>query len=75
MLDYVRQYRTDYKATFWTEAGRKESLDRDFVNLYQILFDVQMVAGKETVSAVIGVKSWFSGRRGPWLMVFDGADT
>jgi hypothetical protein len=21
-----------------------------------------------------GVKSWFSGRQGPWLMVFDGAD-
>jgi hypothetical protein len=37
-----------------------------------------MVARQETVSvdsAVIGVKSWFSGQRGPWLMVFDGADT
>jgi len=34
VLDYVRQYRTDYKATFWIEAGRKESLERDFVNLY-----------------------------------------
>ena len=38
VLDYVRQYRTDYKATFWVEAGRKESLERDFVNLYQALF-------------------------------------
>jgi hypothetical protein len=78
VLDYVRQYRTDYKATFWIEAGRKESLERDFVNLYQTLFGMQMVAGKETVSvdsAVIGVKSWFSDQRGPWLMVFDGADT
>jgi len=26
-------------------------------------------------NAVIGVKSWFSGRQGPWLMAFDGADT
>ena len=78
VLDYVRQYRSEYKATLWIEAGRKESLDRDFVNLYQTLFGVQMVAGKETVgveSAVIGVKSWFSSQRGPWLMVFDGADT
>ncbi|KAF2804628.1 TPR-like protein [Mytilinidion resinicola] len=77
VLDYVRQYRTDYKATFWIEAGRKESLERDFVNLYQTLFGVQMVAGQETVSvdsAVIGVKSWFSSQRGPWLIVFDGAD-
>jgi hypothetical protein len=60
------------------EAGRKESLDRDLVNLYQTLYGVQMMAGTETISvesAVVGVKSWFSGQRGPWLMVFDGADT
>jgi tetratricopeptide (TPR) repeat protein len=78
VLDYVRQYRTGYKATFWIEAGRKESLERDFVNLYQTLFGVQMDASRETISvenALIGVKSWFSGRQGPWLMVFDGADT
>ena len=78
VLDYVRQYRTDYKATFWIEAARKESLERDFVNLYQTLFGMQIVAGQETVSvdnAVVGVKSWFAGQRGPWLMVFDGADT
>jgi nucleoside phosphorylase/tetratricopeptide (TPR) repeat protein len=78
VLDYVRQYRTDYKTRFWIEAGRKESLERDFVDLYQTLFGMQMVTRKEMVSvdnAVIGVKSWFSGRQGPWLMVFDGADT
>lgn len=78
VLDYMREYRTDYKATFWIEAGRKESLERDFVNLYQTLFGIQTVAGSETVSAenaVVGVKSWFSGQQGPWLMVFDGADT
>ncbi|KAH0562801.1 hypothetical protein GP486_002573 [Trichoglossum hirsutum] len=78
VLDYVRQYRTDYKATFWIKAGRKESLERDFVHLYQTLFGLQMVVGKEAVSvdtAVMGVKSWFSSQRGPWLMVFDGADT
>jgi hypothetical protein len=69
---------TEYKATLWIEAGRKESLDRDLVNLYQALYGVQMVAVKETVSvesAVIRVMSWFSGWRGPWLMIFDGADT
>lgn len=65
MLDYVQQYSAEYKATFWIEAGQKESLERDFVSLYQTLYSVQMVAGQETVSvesAVIGVKSWFSGR-------------
>jgi hypothetical protein len=66
---------SEYKATFWIEAGRKESLEGDFVHLYQTLKGVQMVSWRETVnveSAVIGVKSWFSGRQGPWLMVFDG---
>lgn len=77
VLDCVRQHRTDYKATFWMEAGRKESLERDFVHLYYKLFGLQMAPGTETVSvedAVTGVKSWFSGKRGPRLMVFDGAD-
>jgi len=78
VLDYVRQYRTNYKTTFWIEAGRKESVERDFVNLYHALFGIQSVSGNETISvenAVIAVKSWFSSQSGPWLMVFDGADT
>jgi hypothetical protein len=36
-----------------------------------------MVAGNKIVSienAITRVKSWFSSRRGPWLIVFDGAD-
>ncbi|OCL06050.1 hypothetical protein AOQ84DRAFT_86231, partial [Glonium stellatum] len=76
VLDYMQQYRDNYKATFWIEAGRKESLERDYVNLYQALHGV--TAGDRIVrveDAVIGVKSWFSGRQGPWLMVLDGADT
>ncbi|EFQ86507.1 hypothetical protein PTT_18230 [Pyrenophora teres f. teres 0-1] len=28
VLDYVRQHRAEYKATFWIEAARKESLER-----------------------------------------------
>ena len=78
LLDYVQHYRTAYKATFWVEAGQTGSLERDFVNLYQTLFRVHNVAGLETVSAenaVTAVKSWFSGQQGPWLFVFDGADS
>ena len=77
VLDYVRQHRTEYKATFWIEAGRKESLERDVVHLYQTLFGLHTSAGAEAVrveDAVTGVKSWFVGQRGPLLMVFDGAD-
>jgi hypothetical protein len=79
VLDYVQQHRTEYKVTFWIEAGRKESLERDFVRLYQTLFGLHASAGEETMisveDAATGVKSWFAGQRGPWLMVFDGADT
>ncbi|CAN9379920.1 unnamed protein product [Alternaria alternata] len=79
VLDYVQQHRTQYKATFWIEAGRKESLERDYVRLYQTLLGLHTAAGAETTTsvedAVTGVKSWFAGQRGPWLMVFDGADT
>ncbi|CAI6226945.1 unnamed protein product [Periconia digitata] len=77
VLDYVQRHRTEYKATFWIEVASKESLERDFINLYRMLFGLATSAGTETISiddAVTGVKSWFSGRQGPWLMVFDGAD-
>lgn len=78
VLDYMRQHRTEYRATFWIEAGLKESLERDFIHLYQTLSGVSMGTGRDTVSfddAVTWVKSWFASRTGPRLMVFDGADT
>jgi hypothetical protein len=62
----------------WLEAGQKTSLERDYFNLYQTLFGLQSAAGQEVLgieNTVVGVKSWFSGRQGPWLMVFDGGDT
>ena len=78
MLDYVQEYRTTHKATFWIKAGRKESLEHDFLHLYQTLFGVQIATGSEVMTvdaAVITMKSWFSGQQGPWLMVLDGADS
>lgn len=77
VLDYVQRHRTEYKATFWIEAGQKESLERDIIYLYRTLFDLAASGGYEPVGvedALVGTKSWFSGRQGPWLMVFDSAD-
>jgi tetratricopeptide (TPR) repeat protein len=77
VLDYVQRHRTEYKATFWIEAGAKDSLERDFIYLYQTLFGLTTAAKMETTrvdDAVSRVKGWFAGRQGPWLMVFDGAD-
>jgi hypothetical protein len=79
VLDCVQQHRNDYKATFWIEAGRKDSLERNFVHLYQTLFGLHASAGAETTisveDAVTRVKSWFASQRGRWLIVFDGANT
>ena len=78
VLDYLCRHRAEYKTTFWIEAGRKESVERDFVYMYQLLFGIQMTAGHEMIKAsdaVLGVKSWFSSRRDDrWLLVLDGAD-
>ena len=63
VLDYLRRHRNEYKATFWIKAGRKESLERDFVRLYQTLFRLHISARAKTATAismedaVTGVKS------------------
>ena len=77
VLDYLQHYRYEYKATFWIEAGRRETIERDMINIYKLLFNVQMAAGQETIKAddaVLAVKSWFSARQDRWLLIFDGAD-
>lgn len=78
VLDYLRRHRMEYKATFWVEAESKESIERDFLCIYQLLFDVRMTAGQEMLKAdvaVLGVKNWLSSRSSErWLLVFDGAD-
>jgi tetratricopeptide (TPR) repeat protein len=77
-LNYLQRHRNEYKATFWIEAGRKESIERDFMHIYQLLFDVHVPTGQEMIKiddVVWAVKSWFSERRDRWLFVFNGADT
>ena len=75
---YLQEYRNDYSATFWVEAGQKESLERDFLQIYQSLYGLKERHGEDAVKiddAVLGVKDWFYGRSGRWLLVFDSADS
>lgn len=68
----------DYRAVFWIEAGSKETIERDYIQIYSLLFDRSTGAGQETVKvkdAVPAVKRWFQGRKGRWLVVLDSADT
>jgi len=77
VLDYLRRYRNEYKATFWIQAGSRESIERDFIHMYHMLFNIRISAGQEMVQAddaVLAVKSWFSRGRDQWLLVVDGAD-
>jgi tetratricopeptide (TPR) repeat protein len=77
-LNYIREYRGDYAAVFWIEAGSKESIERDYVQIYRLLYNRQMDAGPGIVKvedAVPAVKRWFHGREGRWLVVLDSADT
>jgi hypothetical protein len=75
-LNYLQRHRDEYKATFWIEAGRKESIERDFMHIYRLLFDVHVLIGQEVQidDVVRAVKNWFSERCDRWLFVFNGAD-
>ena len=67
VLNYIREYRRDYTAVFWIEAGSKESIERDYVQIYRLLYSRQTDTGQEMVKvkdAVAAVKRWFHGRGG-----------
>ncbi|KAG8525595.1 uncharacterized protein KY384_009239 [Bacidia gigantensis] len=78
VLNYIDKYKQDYTGVFWVEAGSKETLERDYIQIYQLLYGRLTAADQGTVKvedAVLGVKRWFQGRQGRWLLVLDSADT
>jgi tetratricopeptide (TPR) repeat protein len=78
VLNYIQEYRHDYSAVFWIEAGQKETLERDYIQIYRLLVDCRPAAGSEIVQiadAVAAVKNWFQCHPGRWLVVLDSADS
>ena len=78
VLNYIRDYRQDYTAVFWIEAGSKESIERDYIQIYRLLYGRPLGVGQEMVKAedtVPAVKHWFHSHEGRWLVVLDSADT
>ena len=78
VLNYIRDYRQDYTAVFWIEAGSKESIERDYIQIYRLLYGRPLGVGQEMVKvedAVPAVKQWFHSHEGRWLVVLDSADT
>ncbi|KAL8719781.1 MAG: hypothetical protein Q9181_008020 [Wetmoreana brouardii] len=77
VLNYIQEYRRDYQAIFWIEAGSKETIERDYIQVYRLLYGRQTDAGQGIVKvedAVPAVKRWFQGRNGRCLVVLDSAD-
>ena len=75
--NYIHTYRQDYSAVFWIEVGSKESIERDYIQIYRLLYGRSLGMGQETLKvedAVLAIKPWFYGREGQWLIVLDSAD-
>ncbi|KAK3167771.1 hypothetical protein OEA41_004217 [Lepraria neglecta] len=67
VLNYIRDYRQDYTAVFWIEAGSKESIQRDYIQIYRLLYGRPLSVGQEIVKvedAVPAVKHWFYSHKG-----------
>ncbi|KAH8881893.1 hypothetical protein GQ53DRAFT_886564, partial [Thozetella sp. PMI_491] len=77
VLGYLRKYQSTYKAIFWIDAGQQSSIDRDFMNIYHLLFNIHHSNHDAPVSAeiaIVSVKNWISSSPDTILLVLDGAD-
>lgn len=75
---YVQECRQDYNEVFWIEAGQKETIERDYLQIYQRLCIRSSGPSQDMVKiedAVLAVKSWFHGQEGRRLLIFDSADS
>jgi len=75
-LSYLQRYSADYEATFWIQAGQTASIDRDFLEIYQLLprntpLQFHQIAPEGVRREVL---NWLTGNCGKWLIIFDGAD-
>ncbi|KAI4194979.1 MAG: hypothetical protein LQ350_007465 [Teloschistes chrysophthalmus] len=78
VLNYIQKYRHDYSAVIWVECGSKESIERDYIQIYRLLYGRPLGTGREILKVedtVPAVKHWFDGREGQWLVVMDSADS
>lgn len=47
--DYLQRYRTHYSAVLWVEAGSRESIDRDYFQIYTSLYSLHLEAVQDTM--------------------------
>jgi hypothetical protein len=77
VLDYVQRHRQDYAAVFWIEAVGPNAIERDYIQIYNLLYNITPNSEEnvvQTQDAVPAARRWFYGRGKRWLFVFDNAD-
>ena len=77
VLDYVQTVKTRYSGVFWIDARDRDSVERDFGQLYRLLFRTQTVNNRDlpkSEKVILLVRDWFVRRAERFLLVFDGAD-
>lgn len=77
VLDYVQRYRQDYSAVFWLEGASPEYIQRDYIQVYMLLYNLHLEVNEgstQVQNAISAVKRWFHGRGKRWLFVIDSAD-
>ena len=73
-LNYIRTHRTEYDAVFWVDARLRESLERDYIQIARLLYGGER-KHEDVDQAVTAIKTWFAGRKGRWLFIYDNADS
>ncbi|RYC82197.1 hypothetical protein BFJ63_vAg14905 [Fusarium oxysporum f. sp. narcissi] len=75
-LSYLQRYRTEYDATFWIQADKTASIDRDFLAIYRLLAKTTSSRSDPNPEDVKReVLGWFARASGKYLVIFDGADS
>ncbi|OQN95386.1 hypothetical protein B0A48_18634 [Cryoendolithus antarcticus] len=77
-LNYIQTHRKEYDAVFWVDVRQRESLERDYIQIYRLLSGNEQSATSLRVDmdqVTTAVKTWFERREGRWLFVYDNADS
>ncbi|KAI9874743.1 MAG: hypothetical protein M1830_009336 [Pleopsidium flavum] len=78
VLNYIETFRNDYAGTFWINAREKQSVEREFAQIYRLIFLSSTAIEQELPNIeeiVFRVKDWFTQGLQKWLWVFDSADS
>ncbi|KAH7160646.1 hypothetical protein EDB81DRAFT_923750 [Dactylonectria macrodidyma] len=70
----MQHHQADYDATFWIQASKEASINRDFLAIHRLLPETTPLPFDPTPKAVLqAVLMWFARDSGKYLMTFDEA--